>query len=436
MTDLDLALRFFLQLAVILCTCRAVGWVGQRFLGQTQVVSEMLAGVMLGPSLFGLLLPDAQTWLFPVTATVETAAGSAEIRHPSMSILYVASQLGLVLYMFLVGLELDVKLLKERGRGALAVSLAGILAPFVLGGLLAFPLLGTGRAFEEGVSVWAGALFMGAAMCITAFPMLARIIYECGIAKTSMGTLALSAAAFNDASAWCMLAVVLSAVKGSAAIAVLAIGGGAAFVVLLLAVRPLLGGLSAWTDREGGVTMPILVTTFALLLLGAWTTDVIGIYAIFGAFAVGVAMPRGRFAEQVQEKCGDLTTGLLLPMFFVYSGLNTKVTLLNDPVLWLLTGAVVLVAILGKGLGCAIAARLSGERWRESLMIGTLMNARGLIELIILNIGLQQGVITPTLYTMMVIMAIVTTVMASPIFNWMYWGSALPKARPAPEAVP
>lgn len=425
MTDVALAVRFFLQLAVILLVCRAVGWFGRRYLGQTQVVMEMIAGVLLGPSLFGLLAPQAQSWLFPQTAIV----GEASIRHPSMSVLYVASQLGLVLYMFLVGLEFETSLLRQKAKGAVSVSLSGIVLPFALGVLASTWMREPGVYFNESAKAWEGAVFMGAAMCITAFPMLARIISERGLAGTTMGTLALAAGATDDAMAWAMLAVVLSSFTSTPSYALWAIGGGALFLCFMLLARPLLQRLEAWTQREGTVTQPIAITTFAIVSLAAWFTDAIGIYAVFGAFVTGVCMPRGEFSKGIRLRVEYATSTLLLPLFFTYSGLNTKVQLLGVGNVMAIALVVVLFAIVGKWVGCMLAARLAGETWRDASAIGVLMNARGLMELIILNIGLQHGVITPTLYTVMVLMAIVTTVMASPIFAKWY-GTA--GARPSP----
>lgn len=414
MTDVELAARFFLQVAVILTACRLVGWLG-RLAGQTQVVSEMIAGVLLGPSLLGLLLPEAQAWLFP--QVLETPAG--DLRHPSMTILYAASQLGLVLYMFLIGLEFDTGLLRLQAKSAFSVSASGVVVPFALGAGAAVLLRDRYPLFAPEAAPLVVAVFLGASMCITAFPMLARILHEQGIARTPMGTLALAAGAADDALAWCLLAIVLAMFKGDPQIALWAIGGGGAYALLMLTVgKRALVHLARWTERSGSVTPPIFGTALLVLMLGAFTTDTIGIYAVFGAFLVGLAMPRGLFAEQMRGHLEFATSGLLLPLFFVFSGLNTRVGLLDSPALWGVAALLTFLAIAGKGGACTLASRASGESWRDSLAIGSLMNARGLMELIILNIGLQAGVITPTLFTMLVLMAIVTTLMASPIFAW------------------
>ena len=405
MTSFDLSVLFFLQLAVILGVCRAVGWLAQR-IGQSQVVSEMIAGVLMGPSLLGLLFPDVQGALFP---------------KDSMPILYAVSQVGLSLYMFLIGLEFQVGLIRKRLRSALSVSLAGIVVPFFLGGVLATFLASDADFFAPGVSRTEAVLFMGASMSITAFPMLARIIHERGLSGTSLGTLALAAGSLDDAAAWCVLAVVLASFAGDPAFAAIAIGGGLAYAVLLVTIgRRLLAGLGRVVERAGEMTGGMLTVVLMLVMLGSWFTDWIRIYAVFGAFVMGVAMPRGKFASEVTRLVGPLTTTFLLPLFFVYSGLNTRIGLVDTPALWLVALVVLIAATAGKGVACWLAARLNGEPNREALAIGTLMNARGLMELIILNIGLERGIIEPTLFTIMVLMAIVTTLMATPVFEWVY----------------
>lgn len=414
MSPHDLTVKLFLQLAVILAACRACGWVGRRFFGQTQVVSEMVAGVLLGPSLFGLIAPEAQAWLFPKTLP----AGGL---HPSMLVLYVLSQIGLVLYMFVIGMEFNHRLILGRVRHASLVSGAGIAVPLALGAVAALTLRGDADLFAPHVTPGAAALYLGAAMSITAFPMLARILHEKGIARTRMGTLALAAGSSDDAAAWCLLALVLSYLEGSWLIAILAIGGGGLYVaVMLLLGRPLLRVLDRGVDDDGRIAPGTLVAGLLVLVLGAFVTDTVGIYAVFGAFVAGIAMPRGRFADAAIGQLDLLTTTFLLPVFFVYSGLNTQIALLDSPAIWGVAVILITLAIVGKGVACLLAARVSGEAWREAVAIGVLMNARGLMELIILNIGLQRGVITPTLFTIMVLMAVFTTLMASPLFEVVY----------------
>lgn len=416
--DLELGVRAFLQLAIILLTCRAFGYIGKRFLGQTQVVSEMIAGVFLGPSILMRLFPGFQAWLFPKTYLVEGIV----VKNPSMQVLYVASQFGLALYMFLVGIEFDFSLLgKQKGAG-IAVSISGIAAPFLFGALLAMQVHGDSRFFLANISMTNAILYFGAAMCITAFPMLARIIVEKRLSKTEMGTLALGAGAFDDVFAWTLLAVVLAATKGDAMIGVKAIGGGILYAAFILTGgKRFFAYLQDLMVKEGKLTDSIFVVILAVLMLCSWLTDAIGIYAVFGAFFAGAAMPKtGPLAEAVRAKIEPLTVNMLLPLFFVFSGLNTQIGLINSPALWGITLLVMFCAMAGKGGACTIASKLCGRTWNESIAIGTLMNARGLMELIILNIGREKGVISDTLFTIMVLMAVVTTLIASPLFEWIY----------------
>lgn len=414
----DTAIQFFLALVVILAACRVVGLLAQR-LGQPQVVGEMVAGVVLGPSLLGRIAPGVQDYLFP----------------PGVSnvVLYTTAQIGLVLYMFLVGLSFDVDLIKHRAGTAAAVSAAGIFTPLVLGGFIALPLLGAGGYFEDGVTPLMAMLFLGASIAITAFPMLARIIFETGLSGTTLGTLALACGATDDAISWCILATVLAIHQGSAAIALVAIVGGVLYTLLVLtAGRKALGVLGAMAERRNTVTPSMLSVVLILLMACAWFTDLIGIYAIFGAFILGVAMPSGVFAQRVTASLEPLTTTLLLPLFFVYSGLNTEIGLVNTPTLWAVTLGILVVAIAGKGIACTLAARLRKVPLREAVALGSLMNARGLIELILLNIGLEAGIITPTLFTILVLVAIITTLMATPVFEFAY-GRHRPKPTTAEE---
>ncbi len=409
MTNLHLAVQFFLQLAVILLFCRVVGVIAARF-GQPQVIAEMVAGVLLGPSLFGLLFPQAQAWLFPWDNTQQL--------RDTQSYLFPASQLGLALYMFVVGLEFRVDIIRKQLRSSIAVSIAGMAAPFALGAALAWILFRYTTLFPQRTSLSEAMLFLGASMCITAFPMLARIIHFKKLAGTTMGTVALGAGAINDAAAWCLLAVVLASFDKNWSHALLNIGGGAAYVAIaLLIVRPLMARAHRWLVQEGALTDAGLVVALAMMALGAWFTDLIGLHAVFGAFVMGAAMPRGVVSRDLIARIQPLTVALLLPLFFTYSGLNTKIGLLNSWFLWLMCAAVLAAAVIGKGVACWWAARATGISNREALGIGTLMNARGLMELIIINIGLQRGVISEGLFATLVIMAVITTLMASPVFD-------------------
>ncbi len=424
MSNLQLAVHFFLQIAVILLFCRIVGAIAARF-GQPQVVAEMVAGVLLGPSLFGLLWPEAQQWIFPWD--------KAQKIRDTQSYLFPASQLGLALYMFVVGMEFRVDIVRRRLKSSVAVSVAGMVAPFVLGAALAWVLFHHTELFPKRTSLMEAMLFLGASMCITAFPMLARIIHFKKLSGTTMGTVALGAGAIDDATAWCLLAVVLASFDKNWSHAVVNICGGAAYVaVTLFVLRPLLARFQRLLVKNDSLTEAGLVIGLALMALGAWFTDLIGLHAVFGAFVMGAAMPRGAVSRDLVGRLQPLTVALLLPLFFTYSGLNTKIGLLNSAYLWAMCAAVLIAAVLGKGVACWLAARATGISNREALGIGTLMNARGLMELIIINIGLQRGIISEGLFATLVIMAVITTLMASPIFERLV-GTGTFAAMPEPE---
>ena len=409
MNNLHLAIQFFLQLAVILLFCRVVGTLAARC-GQPQVVAEMIAGVLLGPSLLGLLWPEAQTALFPWDKTQAT--------RDTQSYLFPAAQLGLALYMFVVGLEFRVDLIRQKLRSSIAVSAAGMLTPFLLGAGLAWLFFHYTDLFPKRTSLMEAMLFLGASMCITAFPMLARIIHFKKLNGTAMGTIAIGAGALDDATAWGLLALVLASFDNQWSLALKNIGLGAGYVFLALCVlRPILARLHRLWIQNEELSEAGLVMGLALMALGAWITDKIGLHAVFGAFVMGAAMPRGVMTRDLIARIQPLTVALLLPLFFTYSGLNTKIGLLNTPFLWLMCGAVLVAAILGKGVACWLAARATGIPNREAMGIGILMNARGLMELIIINVGLQRGIISEGLFAVLVIMAVVTTLMASPIFE-------------------
>ncbi|RZF63043.1 cation:proton antiporter [Sphingomonas populi] len=402
----DFSVHFFLQLAVILLTCRVAGWLGQKLLGQPQVVGEMIAGVILGPSLLGLLFPDFQLALFP---------------KETRNVLYAGAQLGVGLYMFLVGLTLRLDHVQSKLRSASMVSAAGIIVPFLLAALLAPWLTGIDGLFAPGISQANATLFLGACIALTAFPMLARIINERGLAGSSLGTLSLTAGAFDDAASWCVLAVVLATFGGGPGVAVLAIGGAILYVAFMILVgRRLLSLLGRAVEARGEMSMTVLAITLALFCLSAFLMDAIGIHAIFGGFLLGACMPRGAFVAELKRKVEPLAVVLLLPMFFTYSGLNTRMDMVNSAQLLLVALVILMVSVLAKFGACWAAARLSGEDNRTALGIGALMNSRGLMELIIINIGLQKGIIGPTLFAMLVLMAIVTTMMAGPLFELVY----------------
>jgi Kef-type K+ transport system membrane component KefB len=411
MADASLTALFFLQVGFILVVCRLVGWAA-RYLGQPQAVAEMLAGFLIGPSVFGWVAPSLQLALFPAVA---------------MRPIYVVSQIGLVLYMFVVGLEFDRTLLSRHVRRALSVSVAGVAAPFALGAGLAVVMLRSGEFFPPQVSLVQAVLFVGAALSITAFPVLARIIYERGIAGSTMGTLALAAGAANDAAAWIILAIVLASFSGNPLQAVWPAAGALTYaVIVLLLARPFLRRLAQRVEKRQALEPTVLSLVLGTLMLGAWFTDVTGIYAVFGAFVLGVAIPRGVITRELQRTLGPITTALLVPLYFTYSGLNTQLGLVNTSWLWTVTAVAFVAACAGKGVACWAAARASGATNREAMGLATLMNARGLMELILLNIALERQLITPTTFTIFAMIALGTTLMAYPLF-----GLVCPDRRPA-----
>ena len=387
---------------MIILACRLVGKLAQR-IGQPQVVGEMIAGVMLGPSLFGAVLPDAQVALFP---------------KYNLDMLYVGGRMGVGIYMFLVRTEFQAVHIRTRCRSAMAVSWAGIAVPFVLAFALKPWLPHVPGLFANHARFLEIALFLGAAIAITAFPMLARIIHERGLAGTPLGTLALTAGAMDDAAAWCILAIVLASFGGSWNQAWIAIGGGIAYVAfMLLAGRRLLAPLGAQVPAEGPLPTPVFAWVMAAFFLCAWAMDAIGIHAVFGGFILGICLPRGALTERLRERLQGMVVVVLLPLFFTYSGLKTQLSVLLDPAILLPAVAILLASFGGKAIACWAAARLSGESPRDAKAIGALMNARGLMELIIINIGLQAGIIEPGLFTIVVVMAILTALMATPLFN-------------------
>jgi Kef-type K+ transport system membrane component KefB len=404
-----LATQFFLQLCVVLLVCRVVGQLIAR-VGQPRVVGEMIAGVLLGPSLLGVIAPSLQSALFP---------------ESSLGVMAVVSQIGLVLYMFVVGTHLQRDFIAMAFRRAMLISMAGVVVPFALGAALASFMYADGRFFAPSVSTWQSLMYLGAAMSVTAFPVLARIIQERGIAGTALGSLALAAGATDDAIAWGLLAVVLAGFNNHVGLAVSTIAGGAVYTaVVLVMLRPRLDRVGVAVERKGRLTPGKLTLILSLLMGGAWFTDMIGIHAVFGAFVLGVAMPRGLVTKELSRQIEPIATALLVPLFFAYSGLSTRFGLLWSPDLLLVAILVILIASVGKGVACWGASRLAGRPNREAMAIGALMNARGLMELIILNIGLERGLITPTLFTVMVMMTLVTTLAAGPVFEWAWRGSA------------
>ncbi|MDG4664432.1 cation:proton antiporter [Mycobacterium sp. 236(2023)] len=414
---LSISAHFFLQIVVILVAYRLL-WPLFRRLAQVQVVAIMVAGFLLGPSGLGWIWPSGQQWLFPTTLTI----GSETIPHPNLTVIYVVGQLGLVLYMFLVGASFKLEILGAHVRQAGVTSAAGIGVPLVMGGLVGWWMVSVGGYFTDKVVHWQGGLFVAAAVAITAFPMLAWIITDSGLLNTRLGTMALSCAAIDDACSWVLLATVVATAKGSLFGALLAVGGGLAYLLFMLFVgRPLLARLPAWTppraeaEQTGGIPIAHLSAILLVVLLASWFTDVVGIYSVFGAFVAGTVMPRGPLLAKIRERFEPLVAYLLLPAFFIYSGLNTQLNLILDPATLTMAAIVLVVSFAAKFGAIGLAARWQGMSWYEAGSMGALANARGLMELILLNIGFEAGLISGKLYTVLALMTIVTTLVATPL---------------------
>lgn len=414
---LSIAYHFFLQIAVILLTYRLL-WPLFRRLAQVQVVAIMVAGFLLGPSVLGWLWPAAQNWLFPAKLSI----GATTIVHPNLTVIYVVGQLGLVLYMFLVGSSFQLNILGAHIRQAGATAATGIGVPLLLGGVLGWSMVSIGGYFTGKVVHWQGALFVAAAVAITAFPMLAWIVYDSGLLKTRLGTMALSCAAIDDACSWVLLATVVATAKGHVSGAIVAIGGGLGYLLFMIYVgRPLLRRLETWTppradlERTGGLPIAQLSIVLLVILTASWFTDLVGIYSVFGAFVAGAVMPRGALLDAIRERFEPLVAYLLLPAFFIYSGLNTQLSLIFDSSTLLMAAIVLVASFAAKFAAVGLAARWQGMSWYEAGSMGALANARGLMELILLNIGLEAGLISGKLYTILAIMTIITTFVATPM---------------------
>jgi Kef-type K+ transport system membrane component KefB len=353
--------------------------------------------------LLGLYFPEFSLALFPVE---------------SLGNLQFLSQIGLILFMFIIGIELDLKVLQNRAKEAIVISHASIVIPFALGiGLAYFVYY---RFAPVGIAFLPFALFMGIAMSITAFPVLARIVQERGIHKTKLGAIVITCAAADDITAWCILAAVIAIVKAGTFVSSIYIIGLAILYVLgmFFIINPFLKKIGELYGTKDNLSKPVVAIFFLTLIISSYLTEIIGIHALFGAFMTGVIMPDiTKFRNLFIEKVEDVSVILLLPLFFVYTGLRTEIGLINDPYLWKITGFIILVAVIGKFFGSALAAKFVGQSWRDSLTIGALMNTRGLMELVVLNIGLDLKVLTPEVFTMMVIMALVTTFMTGPTLN-------------------
>lgn len=407
--------NLLIQIGAILLVSRLLSRALTR-LGQPKVIAEILAGILLGPSALGLFWPEGMALLFPAA---------------SLDGLGIVSQLGLVLFMFLVGLEFDPRLLAGRGRASLAISNAGIVVPFTLGALLALGLHGV--LAPEGVGRLPFALFLGTAMSVTAFPVLARILTERRLTGTPVGAMALAAAAANDVTAWCLLAAVVGiAAAGDVTAALTTTGLALAYGAFVwVVVRPMLARLG---PRAGQVSTDVVGFAMLLLVGSASISEWIGVHALLGSFLIGAAMPRqSGLTTTLIERMEDVITVLLLPLFMAYSGLRTQIGLLGTVEDWLMCGLIILVASLGKFGGTALVARWAGVSGRDSVALGILMNTRGLMELVVLNAGLDIGIITDRLFAMMVVMALFTTWVTSPLLRWVY--PSAPAASP-PQTAP
>lgn len=394
---------FLLVLAVIVVICQAMHVLARR-LGQPVVIGEMIAGVMLGPSLLGQLAPGFQKALLP---------------DEVLTVVGVVSQLGLTLFMFTVGLEFSVAHAKGGKAVGVGISVTGVVVPLALGVGFAYLMRDRISLFPDGVPTAAGALYLGLLLAITAFPVMARIITDRGVARTRYGTLSLTAGAVDDVLAWILMAIVLAMAGAASSSGVwFALGGLAVLAVVLIPARRLLERVLAtrWSKASDG-----LVVALVALLATSWYTDLIGVHAVVGAFALGVVMPRGEVGRKLIVMTRPVTVALFLPLFFVYSGLRTDLGVLGAGTALLASAALVAMAFIGKLGACSLTARLMGESWADSTRIGVLMNTRGLMQLIALNVGLQAGLVTPTLFAMIVIVALATTLCTAPGLSLVDW---------------
>ena len=413
--------RLLFQLIVIILTARALGALAGRF-GQPPVIGEIAAGVLLGPSLLGWLAPGTSAFLFPAA---------------SMPILQLLSQIGVLLFMFVVGLEFDPSHLRTRAQAAIAVSHFSIIIPFVLGVSLSLALYT--QYAPPGVPFYAFALFCGIAMSITAFPVLARILEERRLTHTPLGSIAITCAAVDDVTAWSILAFVVAITTAGGAIATLLTIVVLSIVFMLLMIflgRPVLRRvLGAQTTGET-LSKGRIAIVLAVLLSSALATETIGIHALFGAFVAGAIMPMaGPFRGLLRDRMESISSVFLLPLFFAYTGLRTHIGLLDDVASWMVCLAIIAVATIGKVGSTVLAARWTGLSWRDSVALGSLMNTRGLMELIALNVGYELGILTPEIFAMMVLMALVTTAMTGPLLTLsLNWGRRRALAPAGPMA--
>jgi Kef-type K+ transport system membrane component KefB len=394
------------QIATILIVARVVGWLFHR-IHQPRVIGEMVAGILLGPSLLGWAAPEVSAALFPPA---------------SLGYLNALSQIGLLIFMFLVGLELDLEQLRKLGRVAMTTSLTSIIAPFILGFLLAVYLYP--RISDRSVNFTGFALFMSIAMSITAFPVLARILTERNLLRSRVGSVAITCAAVDDVTAWIILAGIIVLIRSSnppLPLWMMLVGLGMFVLVMLVVVRRALQRLVALYERHGDLTHDMLAVVLLLVMASGWMTEFLGVHALFGAFLAGAIMPRHHgLSRELWRRCETLVVTLLLPLFFAFTGLRSSFFLISGARMWFYCAAIIALAIIGKLCGSLAAARINGMSWREATAVGILMNTRGLVELVILNIGLDLGVLSPALFSIMVLMCLVTTFMTSPLLSWVY----------------
>lgn len=388
-----------LQVIIILLASRIFGIIF-RNLGQQTVIGEIVAGIFLGPSILGWLFPEIFAFIFP---------------HNSFLSLQFLSQIGLAFFMFVIGMELDLSKIKSKTQDAVIISQISIIFPFFLGTCVSYLIYQ--ELAPKGINFLSFALFIGIAMSITAFPVLARIIKERNLTKTPLGVLAITCAAADDVTAWCMLAAVIAIAKaGSVTSSLFTIILAIAYIVFMLyIIKPWLQKISSKRIKEDKINKTVIGISFFLLLLSAYFTEIIGIHALFGSFIAGVVMPNNiRFKEILTEKIEDVSTILLLPIFFAFTGLRTQIGLLNEGHLWVSCILIIGVAIIGKFVGSSITAKIIGRTWKDSLSLGALMNTRGLMELIVLNIGYDLGILGPEIFAILVLMALFTTFMTGP----------------------
>lgn len=400
--------QFLLSLTTVMVTARVVGFLFE-YIKQPPVVGEVIGGLLLGPSCLSTLFPDAIRFLIP-----------AEV----IPVLSVVAQLGIILFMFLIGLELDLKALRKSGQTTLLISHMSILVPLVMGtglGLLLYK-----KFAPAGVPFLAFSLFIGVAMSVTAFPVLARILSDFNWSRTSWGSVALASAAIDDVTAWCLLAIVVSVTQANWQSAVVTILLSVAYIVFMFVIaRPIFNRVVPLIERFEKVTRTAMSVTFGLLMLSALITELIGIHALFGAFVFGAVIPHeSRLAQELRDKLEDFITVLFLPAFFAYTGLRTQIQSVDSNHIYILV-LIIAVGIIGKVGGSYIGGVLSGMKSKEAFSIGVLMNTRGLVELIVLNLGLDLGILTPELFAMLVIMAVVTTMMTSPTLRLIHWKSPI-----------